>query len=174
MVAKGYAQRQGIDYNEVFAPVARWDTIQMVLTLVAQKEWSVYQLDIKSVFLHGELKKDVYVEQPLGYIQKGKEERVYKLKKTLYGLKQAPRAWYNKIKAYFVKEGFVRYDYEHTLFVKIEEGGKRFLIVSLYVDDLIFIGNDACMFESFKSSMKDEFDMTDLGKMKYFLGVEVL
>ncbi|KAL6330034.1 hypothetical protein AAG906_039949 [Vitis piasezkii] len=99
----------------------------MVLAL-AQKGWSVYQLDIKSVFLHGELKEDVYVEQPLGYIRKGKEERVYKLKKTLYGLKQAPRAWYNKIEAYFVKEGSVRYDYEHTLFVKIEEGGKRFLI----------------------------------------------
>ena len=78
----------------------------MVLALAAQKGWSVYQLDIKSVFLHGELKKDVYVEQPLGYIQKGKEERVYKLKKTLYGLKQAPRAWYSRIEAYFVNEGF--------------------------------------------------------------------
>ena len=174
LVAKDYAQQQGIDYNEVFAPVARWDTIRMVLALAAQKGWSVYQLDIKSAFLHGELKEDVYVEQPLGYIRKGEEEKVYKLKKALYGLKQAPRAWYSRIEAYFVNEGFEWCDYEHTLFVKTEKGGKRFLIVSLYVDDLIFIGNDACMFESFKNSMKDEFDMTDLGKMKYFLGVEVL
>ena len=142
----------------------------MVLDLAALKGSSVYQLDIKSAFLHGELKEDVYVEQPL----EGEEKKVYKLKKALYGLKQAPRAWYSKIEAYFVNERFERCDYEHTLFVKIEEGGKRFLIVSLYVDDLIFIGNDACMFESFKSSMKDEFDMTDLGKMKYFLGIEVL
>ena len=146
----------------------------MVLALAAQNGWSVYQLDVKSAFLHGELKEDVYVEQPLGYIRKGEEEKVYKLNKALYGLKQAPRAWYSKIEAYFLNEGFERCDYEHTLFVKTEEGGKRFLIVSLYVDDLIFTGNDACMFESFKSSMKVEFDMMDLGKMKYFLGVEVL
>ena len=146
----------------------------MVLALVAPKGWSVYQLDVKSAFLHGELKEDVYVEQPLGYIRKGEEEKVYKLNKALYGLKQAPCAWYSKIEAYFVNEGFERCDYEHTLFVKTEEGGKRFLIVSLYVDDLIFTGNDACMFESFKSSRKVEFDMMDLGKMKYFLGVEVL
>lgn len=172
LVAKGYAQQQGIDYNEVFAPVARWDTIRMVLALAAQKGWNVYQLDVKSAFLHGELTEDVYVEQPPGYVRKGEEEKVYKLKKALYGLKQAPRAWYSKIEAYFVKEGFERCDHEHTLFVKTG-GGKRILIVSLYVDDLIFTGNDACMFESFKKSMKIEFDMTDLGKMKYFLGVEI-
>ncbi|KAK9922023.1 hypothetical protein M0R45_030505 [Rubus argutus] len=174
LVAKGYAQQQGIDYNEVFAPVTRWDTIRMVLALAAHKGWSVYQLDVKSAFLHGELKEDVYVQQPPGYIRKGEEEKVYKLKKALYGLKQAPCSWYSRIEAYFVKERFERCDYEHTLFVKTEEGGKRFLIVSLFVDDLIFTGNDACMFERFKSSMKIEFDMTDLGKMKYFLGVEIL
>lgn len=174
LVAKGYAQQQGIDYHEVFVPVARWDTIRMVLALAAQKGWCVYQLDVKSAFLHGELTEDVYVEQPLGYVRKGEEEKVYKLKKALYGLKQASRAWYSKIEAYFVKEGFERCNYEHTLFVKTEKGGKSILIVSLYVDDLIFTGNDACMFESFKKSMKIEFDMIDLGKMKYFLGVEVL
>lgn len=90
----------------------------MVLALTAQKGWSVYQLDVKSVFLHGELTKDVYVEQPLGYVRKGEEEKVYKLKKDLYGLKQAPRAWYSKIEAYFSKEGFERCNYDHTLFVK--------------------------------------------------------
>lgn len=114
----------------------------------------------------------MYVEQPLGYVLKREEEKVYKLKKALYGLKRAPRAWYRKIEAYFSKEGFERCNHDHTLFVKTE--GKRILIVSLYVDDLIFTGNDASMFESFKNSMKTEFDMTDLGKMKYFLGVEVL
>lgn len=169
LVAKGYAQRQGIDYNEVFAPVARWDTIRMILSIATQKEWIVYQLDVKSAFLHGELKEDVYVEQPLGFIR----HKVYKLKKTLYGLRQASREWYSKIEAYFIKEGFQKCDYEHTLFVKTEEGNK-ILIVSVYVDDLIFIGNDNMMIAKFKSSMKQEFDMTDLGKMKYFLGVEVI
>lgn len=97
---------------------------------------------------------------------------MYKLKKALYGLKQAPRAWYSRIEAYFLKEGFAKCDYEHTLFVKRETNGKV-LIVSLYVDDLIFTGNDDMMFENFKKSMKQEFDMTDLGKMSYFLGLEI-
>ena len=113
------------------------------------------------------------MEQPCGYVQKGHEQKVYKLKKALYGLKQAPRSWYSRIEAYFMKEGFEKCDYEHTLFIKTRKEGKV-LIVSLYVDDLIFTGNDVLMFTEFKNSMKDEFDMTDLGKMRYFLGLEVL
>lgn len=97
---------------------------------------------------------------------------MYKLKEALYGLKQALRAWYSRIEAYFIKEGFQKCDYEHTLFVKINKEGNM-LIVSLYVDDLLLTGNDELMFVEFKKSMKDEFDMTDLGKMKYFLGLEV-
>lgn len=173
LVAKGYAQQQGVDYNEVFAPVARWDTIRMILALAAQEDWLVYQLDVKSAFLHGELSEDVYVEQPLGYVKEGEEDKVYKLVKTLYVLKQAPRAWYSKIEAYFSREGFQRCEYEHTLFVKTEAGNKV-LIVSLYVDDLIYTGNDDSLLQRFQSSMKKEFDMSDLGKMKYFLGVEVI
>ena len=115
----------------------------------------------------------VFVEQPCGYLQKGNEQKVYKLKKELYGLKQAPRAWYNRIEAYFMKEGFEKCDYEHTLFIKTSKEGKV-LIISLYVDDLIFTGNDELMFTEFKNSMKHEFDMTDLGKMRYLLGLEVL
>jgi len=113
------------------------------------------------------------VQQPNGFVKKGEEEKVYKLKKALYGLKQAPRAWYNKIEAYFVRNGFDRCLCEHTLFTKSKEGGK-ILIVSLYVDDLIYTGNDGSMCKEFKRSMMAEFDMSDLGKMKYFLGVEVI
>lgn len=171
-MVKGYAQKHEIDYNEVFAPVARWDTIRMVLALAAPKGWTVFQLDVKSAFLHGELSEAVYIEQPPGYEQKSEEHKVYRLKKALYGLKQAPRVWYSRIEGYFTIEGFERCHYGHTLFVKTEKGDK-ILIVSLYVDNLIFTGNDACMFEKFKNSIKLEFDMTDLGKMKYFLGVEV-
>jgi len=92
LVAKGYAQQHGIDYTKVFTPVARWDTIQMFLAIVAQRKWKMYQLDVKSTFLNRELDEDVYVEQPLGYEKKGEEYKVFKLKKALYGLKQAPRA----------------------------------------------------------------------------------
>lgn len=173
LVAKGYTQQHGVDYTEVFAPVARMETIRLVVALAAQKGWGIYQLDVKSAFLHGELNEEVFVEQPCGYVQKGNEQKVYRLKKALYGLKQAPRAWYSRIEAYFVKEGFEKCEFEHTLFIKTGKEG-AILIVSLYVDDLIFTGNNELMFEWFKHSMKSEFDMTDLGKMRYFLGLEVL
>ena len=173
LVAKGYCQQYGIDYAEIFAPVARLDTIRIVISLAAQKAWVIYQLDVKSAFLHGEITEEVFVEQPPGYEQKGHESKVYRLKKALYGLKQAPRAWYSRIETYFIKEGFTKCPYEHTLFIKTADGGK-ILIVCLYVDDLIFTGNDEVMFEQFKKSMKIEFNMTDLGRMKYFLGIEVL
>lgn len=173
LVAKGYTQQFGIDYIEAFAPVARWDTIRMILALAAHKGWNVYQLDVKSAFLHGELKEVVFIEQPQGYEKKGAEDKVYRLKKALYGLKQAHRAWYSRIESYFVNEGFERCYCEHTLFIKTEQGGS-FLVFSLYVGDLIFIGNDEAMFARFKDSMKKEFNMSDLGKMKYFLGVQVV
>jgi hypothetical protein len=105
LVAKGYTQKHGIDFNEVFAPVARWETIRTVLALAAHNDWKVFQLDVKSAFLHGELTEDIYVAQPLGY-DNGDKNQVYKLKKALYGLKQAPRAWYSKIEAYFLSEHF--------------------------------------------------------------------
>lgn len=123
--------------------------------------------------MHGELQEEVFVEQPPGYVQEGNAKKVYKLKKTLYGLKQAPRAWYSRIESYCTREGFEKCPYEHTLFVKIGDRG-RILMVCLYVDNLIFTGNDQSMFDVFKQSMMTEFDMTDLGKMHYFLGIEVI
>ena len=145
----------------------------MILALAAQKSWSVFQLDVKSAFLHGELTEDVYVEQPRGYEVKGAEHKVYKLNKALYGLKQAPRAWFSRIESYFKKEGFEKDASEQTLFPKINKEGKR-LTISLYVDDLIYTGDDEIMMCEFKDSMMKEFDMSDLGKMKYFLGIEVV
>lgn len=170
-MAKGYSQQHGINYSEVFAPVARLDTVRLVVSLVAKKQWQIYQLDVKSAFLHGKLSEDVFVEQPPGYVVKGEEHKVYKLGKALYGLKQAPRAWYSRNESYFMKEGFQKCPYEHTLFLKKSERG--ILIVCRYVDDLIFAGNDESMFSKFKQSMMAEFDMTDLGRMRYFLGIKV-
>jgi len=153
--------------------VSRLDTIRLILAITAQYSWNVFQLDVKSAFLNGDLKEDIYVQQPNGFVKKGEEEKVYKLKKAFYGLKPAPRAWYNKIKAYFVQNGFDRCLCEHTLFRKSKEGGK-ILIVSLYVDDLIHTGNDGSMCDEFRRSMMTNFDMLDLGKMRYFLGIEVM
>ena len=105
LVAKGYVQQEGIDYTEVFAPVARMDTVRMIMALTAHQGWILYQLDVKSAFLHGELNEEVYVEQPKGYEKKQNPQQVYKLKKALYGLKQAPRAWFSRIEAHFLNEG---------------------------------------------------------------------
>lgn len=149
------------------------DTIRIIIALAAQKGWDIFQLDVKSAFLYGKLTEDVFVEQPKGYVKKGSEDKVYKLNKALYGLKQAPRAWFSRIESYFLQQGFKGSQNEQTLFLK--SGNKdEILIVSIYVDDLIFTGNCERLMKEFKEAMSKEFSMTDLGKMKYFLGIEVV
>ena len=173
LVTKGYSQQQGVDFTEVFAPVTRMDTVRMVVTLAAQRGWKIYQLDVKSAFLHGELSEDVYVKQPEGYKKKRSEHKVYKLHKALYDLKQAPRAWFSRIEAHFVNNGFQKCSNEQTLFIKRSSEGKV-LIVSIYVDDLIYTDDDENMMFDFKNSMMKVFNMTDLGRMRFCLGIEVL
>ena len=97
LVAKGFPQREGVDYGEIFAPVARIETIRLVVGIASTRRWSMHQLDVKSAFLNGPLEEDVFVDQPPGFQVDGQEDKVYKLKKALYGLKQAPRAWNKKI-----------------------------------------------------------------------------
>ena len=131
-------------------------------------------MDVKSAFLNGFLEEEVYVEQPPGYQQQqqGEEDKVYKLKKALYGLKQAPRAWYTRIDTYFINNGFHRSPYEHALYVKTNKAGD-IIVVCLYVDDLIFTGNNPKLLAEFKENMSTQFEMTNLGLMSYFLGIEV-
>eukprot|EP00253_Pinus_taeda_P026496 PITA_26496 len=147
------------------------ETVRTVLSIAAQHKWKIYQTDVKSVFLNGVLKEEVYVEQPPGYEVAGQEHKVCKLKKALYGLKQAPRAWYSRIDVYLIENGFDKCDGEPTLYIKENDG--KIIIVALYVDDLIFMSNDASLIANFKAVMKNEFEMTDLGFLRYFLGIEV-
>jgi transposase InsO family protein len=172
LVAKGYAQEYGVDYEETFSPVARFETVRLLLALAAQLKRNVYQFDVKSAFLNGELIEEVYVEQPRGFEVKGKEDCVYKLTKALYGLKQAPRAWYSKIDSYFINSGFERSKSEPNLYVKKGEKGEL-LIVCLYVDDMIYMSTSERLLDEFRINMKGEFEMTDLGLLHYFLGLEV-
>ena len=129
-------------------------------------------MDIKLTFLNGFLKEEVYVKQSMGYVKTGHETKVLKLKKTLYGLKQLSRAWNSKIDAYFQANGFTKCSYQHALYIK-KDMNEDFLLVCLYVDDLIFIGNNPRMFQEFQDSMVQEFEMTDIGLMSYYLGFEV-
>lgn len=152
--------------------MARLDTIRALIALAAQTKWKIYQLDVKSAFLNGFLEEEIYVEQPQGFVVKAKEDQVLRLKKALYGLKQAPRAWYSRIDAYFTDHGFRRSKSEPTLYIKTQ-GNSDTLIVSLYVDDLIYTGNSEQMIQELKKDMMKTFEMTDLDLMHYFLGIEI-
>ena len=122
--------------------------------------------------MNGDLEEEVFVSQPEGFGANGQEHKVYKLRKALYGVKQAIRAWYKRIDSYFLQNGFTRSDNEPTLYVK-GSNHSDFLIVCVYVDDMIYLRSSQILIEEFKSSMTKEFEMTDLGKLKYFLGLEV-
>nr|ABW74566.1 integrase [Boechera divaricarpa] len=172
LVVKGYAQEYGVDYEKTFSPVARFDTLRTLLALGAYMHWPIYQFDVKSAFLNGELREEVYVDQPEGFIVEGREGFVYRLYKALYGLKQAPRAWYNKIDSYFAETGFERSKSEPTLYIK-KQGAGDILVVCLYVDDMIYMGSSASLVSEFKASMMEKFEMTDLGLLYFFLGLEV-
>ena len=172
LVAKGYSQQPEIDFQETFAPAARLDTIRALIALAAQKGWFLYQLDVKSAFLNGVLKEEAYVDQPQGFVVKGEEGKVYKLKKALYGLKQAPRAWYSEIDSYFKRKGFQRSKSEPTLYVK-RQCKAGILMVSLNVDDLIFTGSDKKMIGEFQNDMMKKYEMIDLGLIHYFLRIEI-
>ncbi|CAL2251278.1 unnamed protein product [Prunus armeniaca] len=173
LVAKGYAQKPGLDYNETYAPMARLDTIRTLIALAAKKEWKLYQLDVKSAFLNGVLQEEVYIDQPEGYVIKGKEDKVYRLHKALYGLKQAPRAWYGEIDTYFMQCGFKKSLSEATLYTK-SRGDRDILIVSIYVDDIVYTGSCKELLDEFKEEMMMKYEMTDLGLLHHFLGMGVV
>nr|KYP75144.1 Retrovirus-related Pol polyprotein from transposon TNT 1-94 [Cajanus cajan] len=156
-----------VDFLETFSPVARLDTIRLLLALAAQKGWIIHHMDVKSTFLNGYLEEEIFVEQPEGFLVHGQEEKVYRMKKALYGLKQAPRSWYSRIDSL----GFEKNLNEFTLYVKKTDAG--IIIVSLYVDDLLMTGSSKEPIEEFKGGMKEAFEMTDLGKMSFFLGMQV-
>ena len=161
----------GIDYDEVFAPVARMEIIQLLIFQAAQFKWPIFQMDVKSVFLNGVLEEEVYLEQPPGCMKIGEEKKVLKLKKTLYELKQTPRAWNTRIDTYFKENGHKQCSHEHALYTK--KSGGNVILIAFYVDDLIFSSNNDEMIEEFKNTMTQEFEMTDLDLLKFFLDLEV-
>ena len=171
LVVKGYAQMFDVDFSETFTPIARLDTIRMLLALAAEKGWKIYQLDVKSAFLNGYLEEEIFVEQLEGFVVKGKEDKVYQLKKALYGLKQAPGAWYNMINTHLLGLGFKKSQSESTFYIRKINAG--ILIISLCIDNLLVIGSNQCLMDKFKAKMEKVFEMTDLGDMYYFLGMEV-
>jgi hypothetical protein len=171
LVARRFVQREGVDYDEVLALVARLDSVRLLLALAAQEGWLVHHLDVKSVFLNGEL-KEVYVSQPPGFVRKGQKHKVYKLYKALYGLKQAPRAWNTKLDSTLRKHGFIQSLLEHGLYTKGKSESR--LLIGVYVDDLIVIGSCNKMISEFKKHMQEEFKMSDLGSLNFYLALRCI
>nr|GEX50401.1 retrovirus-related Pol polyprotein from transposon TNT 1-94 [Tanacetum cinerariifolium] len=136
LVAKGYAQKEGVNFEESFAPVARLEAVRLFIAYAAHKSFTVYQMDVKTTFLYGPLKEEVYVNQPDGFVDPYHPNKVYRLKKALYGLKQAPKAWYNELSTFLVSKGFSKGSIDPTLFITKHKGD--ILLVQIYVDDIIF------------------------------------
>jgi hypothetical protein len=170
-VVKGYVQRAGVDFDEVFAPVARLESVRMMVALAAHEGREVHHMDVKSVFLNGVLKEEVYVQQPPAFIIPGSEGMVLHLHKALYSLWQAPRAWNAKLNDTLASLGFQRSSSEHGVYTRSRGGGR--LIVGMYVDDLIITGTSKEVIVTFKQEMMDHFQMSDLGLLSYYLGIKV-
>lgn len=172
LVAKGYAQEKGIDYDETFAPTSRMTTVRCMLALAGQFGWTIHQLDITTAFLNGDIHEEVYVQQPTGFRVRGQEAKVCRLQKALYGLKQSPRAWYEKIDSYLASQGFLKSSAESTLYVKSAED--MFLILVLYVDDMLLTGPQKVHIAAFKAELQHRFEMSDLGPLHYYLGIQFM
>ena len=171
LVAKGYSQQEGIDYDETYAPVARLEAIRMFLAYAAHKKFKVFQMDVKSAFLNGELEEEVYVEQPPGFVDPKYPNHVYRLDKALYGLKQAPRAWYETLTQFLLESGFIRGTIDKTLFYINQ--GKDLLLVQIYVDDIIFGSTNDKLCQKFSKLMQSRYQMSMMGELSYFLGLQV-
>ncbi|GAA0155218.1 transmembrane signal receptor [Lithospermum erythrorhizon] len=172
LVVKGFDQRYGIGYEDIFSPVVKMTSIPIVLGLVAHLDVEIEQLDVRRLFSMETSKKDIYMEQPEGFEIKGKEHLVCKLEKSLYDLKQAPRQWYKKFNSFMGEHGFTRTSIDHCVLTKELTNGK-FIILLLYNDDMLIVGKDLGAINELKRQLKKAFEMKDLGSARYILGIEI-
>ncbi|GJS18545.1 putative ribonuclease H-like domain-containing protein [Tanacetum coccineum] len=163
----GLDVREGIDYDEVFAPVARIEAIRLFLAFASYMGFLVYQMDVKSAFLYGNIEEEVYVHQPPGFVDPAHPHKVYKVVKALYGLHQAPRAWYETLSTFLLENGFKRGTIDKTLFIK--KNGNDIMLVQVYVDDIIFGSTKQSMCTEFEDCMHKRFQMSSIGELTFFL-----
>lgn len=166
---KGYTH-YGIDYTDTFSPVAKLNTVRVLLLLVVNLNWPLHQYDVKNAFLHGDLEEEVYMEIPQGFAT-SQAGTVCKLNKALYGLKQSPRAWFGRFSLAMKRRGYEQSNADHTLFLNLRRGMVTTLII--YVDDMIITGDDKEEITKLQRCLATEFEMKNLGGLKYFLGIEV-
>jgi hypothetical protein len=171
LVAQGYSQKEGIDYEETFAPVACLEAIRILLAISVAKGFKLYQMNVKSAFLNGFLEEEVYVKQPPGFESVEFPHKVYRLRKALYGLKQAPHAWYGHLRGFLFNKGFEMGKVDKTLFLL--RRGDDILIVQVYMDDIVFGGSSHSLVARFAEDMSKEFEMSMMGEFQFFLGLQI-
>jgi hypothetical protein len=171
LVAKGYSQVEGLDFDETYAPVVRLESIRILLSYATYHGFKLYQMDVKSAFLNGPIKEEVYVEQPPSFEDSEYPNHVYKLSKVLYGLKQAPWAWYECLKDFLITNGFKVSKADPTLFIKTV--AKDLFVCQIYVDDIIFGSTNKSTCEGFSRIMIQKFEMSMMGELKYFLVFQI-
>ena len=171
LVVRGYTQTYGIDYQETFAPVAKMNTIRILISLAINLDWPLYQYDIKNAFLHGNLKEEIYMKYPPRYEGIKDEGKVCKLQKALYGLKQSPRAWFRRFSQAMKTLDYHQCNGEHTLFFKQASQGLITILI-VYVDGIIITGSNVKEIKDLEQHLTKNFDVKQLGPLKYFLGIE--
>jgi hypothetical protein len=171
LVAKGYTQTYGIDYEETFALVAKMNSVRTLISCAVNFDWGIYQMDVKNAFLHGDLQEEVYMQIPPGFESNYNRGRVLRLHHSLYGLKQSPRAWFDRFRQAMLKRGYRQSNADHTLFYK--HANDKVAILIVYVDDIVMTGSDTEEIVGLKHHLAQEFEVKDLGHLKYFLGIEV-
>ncbi|GJV30905.1 retrovirus-related pol polyprotein from transposon TNT 1-94 [Tanacetum coccineum] len=171
LVAKGYRQEEGMDFKESFASVECIEAIRIFIANAASKNMIIYQMDVKTAFLNGELKEEVYVSQLEGFVDPDHPIHVYHLQKALYGLKKAPRVWYDTLSWFLLDNKFSKGVVDLTLFT--QKTGKHILLVQIYVDDIIFASTDLKACDIFSNEMSSRFQMSMMGQMSFFLGLQV-
>ena len=173
LVAQGYTQKFGLDYEETFSPVVRFESIRSVVALGVQHKLQLHQMDVSTAFLHGELAEEVYMRQPEGFVEQGKEHLVCRLKRSIYGLKQSPRCWNHALDSKLREMGFEQTSSDPCLYVHFDSEGVMFL-VAVYVDDIVLGGRSEAKMNAVKKELSQKFEMKDLGPLHHFLGVKVI
>ena len=172
-VVKGFTQREGINYNEIFSHVVKHSSIRILLAIVAHKDWELQQMDVKTAFLNRELEEKIYMEQPEGFVKKGEEDNVCLLKRSLYGLRQSSRQWYIRFDEFIQRIGFEKSLYDSCVFIKKRKGTAAAYLL-LYVDDMLIAAATLSEIQDIKNELESEFDMKDLGNAKRILGMDII